>query len=229
MDGFVRAIGGIQWEYLIRIVVACFCGGAVGFERSRRLKDAGVRTHVIVALGAALAVIVSKYGFLDVAAFDNIRADASRIASNVVTGVSFLGAGVIFVKGASIKGLTTAAGIWSTASIGLALGCGMYFIGIAATVLMVVIQFVLHKVFKNIDGASVSEISVTLGDSPSAMADFRTQLEKRKMTIQNCKIVKNIEEESISVKASVRVPNELGFDDIVSMMQDNPQIKSFDM
>ena len=87
-----------EWDYLIRIVVACLCGGLVGLERTKRLKEAGIRTHIIVALGATLIMVISKYGFSDV-----VGADASRIASNVITGISFLGAGVIFVRGGSVK------------------------------------------------------------------------------------------------------------------------------
>ena len=84
---------------LLRLLIACLCGAFIGFERSRRQKDAGIRTHMIVALGAALAMVVSKYGFFDLAQYGEfLKADASRIASNVITGVGFLGAGVIFVR-----------------------------------------------------------------------------------------------------------------------------------
>ena len=112
-------------ELMLRITIACVCGALIGMERTIRLKEAGIRTHTIVALGAALMMIVSKYGFLDAVRYQG-NFDASRIASCVVTGISFLGAGVIFVRGNSIKGLTTAAGIWATAGIGLALGAGLY-------------------------------------------------------------------------------------------------------
>ena len=94
-----------QLEYLLRIVIACLCGGFIGIERTLRQKDAGFRTHVIVALGAALMMVVSKYGFADslAAGYDP---SPERIASNIITGISFLGAGMIFVRGANIKGLT---------------------------------------------------------------------------------------------------------------------------
>ena len=111
-----------QLPMIIRIIVACVCGAAIGYERSIRQKDAGIRTHIIVALGAALMMIVSKYGFFDVIVNDSVQVDASRIASTITTGISFLGAGVIFVRNASIKGLTTAAGIWATAGVGIAIG-----------------------------------------------------------------------------------------------------------
>ena len=134
-------------SYIVQMLVACLCGALIGLERSRRQKDAGIRTHMIVALGSALIMVVSKYGFFDLLQYEGLRADASRIASNVVTGVGFLGAGVIFVRDVSIKGLTTAAGIWATAGVGLAIGAGMYPLGIAASLLMVVSQLILHRFF----------------------------------------------------------------------------------
>ena len=123
---------GREMEFVLRLVISCICGGVIGFERSRRRKEAGLRTHIIVALGSALLMIVSKYGFMDIGDVPGMRVDAARIAANVITGISFLGAGMIFVRDVSIKGLTTAAGIWSMAGIGLAIGAGMYFVGIFA-------------------------------------------------------------------------------------------------
>ena len=87
-----------QRELFLRLLFACFCGAVIGFERSVRRKDAGIKTHIILALGAALFMIVSQYGFSGLDLSDEYRADASRIASNIVTGVSFLCAGVIFVR-----------------------------------------------------------------------------------------------------------------------------------
>ena len=104
-----------ELEYMLRIAIAALCGGIIGFERSRMRKEAGLRTHIIVAVGAALLMIVSKYGFMDILDTPGIRVDGSRVAANVITGISFLGAGVIFVRDVSIKGLTTAAGLWGWA------------------------------------------------------------------------------------------------------------------
>ena len=115
-------------DFLVRILAACFCGACIGFERTKRFKEAGIRTHIIVCCAAALIMIVSKYGFADLtyadgSVFNGTRgADPARIAAQVVSGISFLGAGVIFKNGSTVKGLTTAAGIWATAGIGLALG-----------------------------------------------------------------------------------------------------------
>lgn len=137
----------IELEYFIRVVIAGICGIMIGYERKNRAKEAGVRTHCIVACAAALMMIVSKYGFADLAGnpLGTRGADPARIAAQVVSGVGFLGAGMIFVQRQTIKGLTTAAGMWATAGIGMAIGAGMYIIGIAVALFIIVIQTVLHK------------------------------------------------------------------------------------
>ncbi len=224
----IKEICSWEWEYMLRLVVACMCGACVGFERSRRFKDAGVRTHVMVTLGAALVMVVSKYGFQDVQAFENLKVDASRIAANVVSGVGFLGAGVIFFKGSSIKGLTTAAGIWTTAGIGLALGSGMYFVGIMSTVIVIIAQFFLHRILKSVDSFSTSELSVSLDNEPGAIEEFKAMLEKEKLVIQTCKIIKNTEEGTITFKATVRVPHDMEFEDFIKIIENNHRIKSIE-
>ena len=138
-------------EFILRITVACVCGAFIGFERSKRYKEAGIRTHIIVCFAAALMMIVSKYGFADLTSakgvvFNGTRgADPARVAAQVVSGISFLGAGVIFKHGGSIRGLTTAAGLWGTAGIGLAIGAGFYGLGIFSTVLMLALQIQIGR------------------------------------------------------------------------------------
>lgn len=135
-----------QMVCVVRLLLASICGFAIGIERTNRLKDAGMRTHLIVCMGAALMMLVSKYGFFDVSVMGEFfKADVSRIASNVVSGVGFLGAGIIFVRNRSITGLTTAAGIWATAGIGLAMGAGLYVVAIAGTVIVITAQSLLHN------------------------------------------------------------------------------------
>ena len=109
-------------EYPVRLLIAVLCGFIIGYERKNRNKEAGIRTHVIVTVASCLMMMVSKYGFGDL---DTARFDGSRIASQIVSGIGFLGAGMIFVHKNSIKGLTTAAGIWATSGIGMAIGSGM--------------------------------------------------------------------------------------------------------
>jgi len=133
-------------DFCLRLLLSCVCGGAIGIERSKHFKEAGVRTHVIVCMGAALAMIVSKYGFADLA-MDNgsffpgtKEADPARVAAQGISGISFLGAGVIFKREGLVRGLTTAAGIWVTAAIGLAVGSGMLVIGLFAALVVCILN-----------------------------------------------------------------------------------------
>lgn len=188
---FLEATLG-QWELLVRLVVACLCGFVIGVERSFRQKEAGMRTHIILALGAALMMVVSKYGFFDIAEMDmnSLRADASRIASNVVTGISFLGAGVIFVRGGTIKGLTTAAGIWATAGVGMALGAGMYTVGIVSTAIMIIIQLLLHKFMPFSENMETNIISIKINEGEQALDQITQQLTEAGIVITGIRFKK---------------------------------------
>ena len=121
-------------EFILRIVVAAILGGAIGLERNYRAKEAGFRTHFLVALGSALLMVISQHGVsADMLSRQHISFDPLRIASQVVTGIGFIGAGTIIFQKHIVKGLTTAAGLWVTSAIGLACGSGMYAIAAAAT------------------------------------------------------------------------------------------------
>ena len=128
-----------EWDFILRLCVAGLCGTAIGLDREYRVKDAGFRTHFLVALGSALMMVVSQYGFEGfLASHDGLRLDPSRIAAQVVSGIGFIGAGTIIIHRQLVRGLTTAASLWATAGIGLAAGAHMYMVAAAATVLTLV-------------------------------------------------------------------------------------------
>jgi putative Mg2+ transporter-C (MgtC) family protein len=132
----LRAVPTLSWwEDLARLALAAGLGGAIGFERELRDREAGFRTHMLVCLGAALFTIVSAYGFTDFLETRDPRIsfDPSRIAAQIVTGIGFLGAGAIIRQGVSVRGLTTAATLWVAAAIGIAAGAGFYSAAILAT------------------------------------------------------------------------------------------------
>ena len=180
----------IQVEYLVRIFVAACLGLLIGSERKNRNKSAGIRTHVIVALGAALIMVVSKYGFMDVE-----KADAARVAAQVVSGIGFLGAGVIFVRNNLVNGLTTAAGIWATAGVGLALGSGMYVVGISSALLVLFIQFVMHRIAYFADVASGGLIRMTLVKREGIVQSMEDYLQREKLSVISVKINKTKKDE----------------------------------
>ena len=125
-------------EFVLRIVVAAILGGVIGMEREYREKAAGFRTHFLVALGSALFMIISVHGFTDALISENHRLDVARVAAQVVTGIGFIGAGAIVLQKNVVHGLTTAAGVWVTAAIGLACGSGMYVLAAVATILVLI-------------------------------------------------------------------------------------------
>ncbi len=126
----------MEWNLIVRLCVAGLCGTVIGLDREYRVKDAGFRTHFLVALGSALMMIVSQYGFEEfLAAHDGARFDPGRIAAQVVSGIGFIGAGTIILHRRLVRGLTTAASLWATAGIGLAAGARMYDLAGAATLL----------------------------------------------------------------------------------------------
>lgn len=124
-----------MWDLILRLVIAATFGALIGLDREYRAKEAGLRTHFLVCLGSALFMIVSQHGFGDVLDTPGVSLDPSRIAAQVVSGIGFLGAGTIIIQKQFVRGLTTAAGLWATAAIGLVIGGGMYYIGIAGVVL----------------------------------------------------------------------------------------------
>jgi putative Mg2+ transporter-C (MgtC) family protein len=124
-------------DVVLRLAIAAGLGAAVGFERELRDREAGMRTHLLVALGSCLFTLISAYGFHDFLASGDtvVRADPSRIAAQIVTGIGFLGAGAIIREGLSVRGLTTAGSLWVVAAIGMAIGAGFYWAGAATTAL----------------------------------------------------------------------------------------------
>lgn len=133
---------------LLRLGMALVLGGMIGIERERTNHAAGFRTHILVCLGSALIMLLSAYGFADFADEENVRLDPARMAAQVISGIGFLGAGVIMRNGVSITGLTTAASLWVVAAIGLAVGAGYYIGAIVTTVFVLFSLLILNKAEK---------------------------------------------------------------------------------
>jgi putative Mg2+ transporter-C (MgtC) family protein len=151
----VAAVPSLGWgEDLARLALAAALGGAIGFERELREREAGLRTHLLVCLGSALFTIVSAYGFRDFLTSGDqvIRADPTRIAAQIVTGIGFLGAGAIIRQGISVRGLTTAATLWVAAAIGIAAGAGYYSGAVLTTVVTLIalwpLRLAAYRVFE---------------------------------------------------------------------------------
>ena len=210
----------IELECFLRILMASLCGCMIGYERTRRLKEAGVRTHCVVACGAALMMVVSKYGFSDIIQngvylYGSDGADASRIAAQVVTGVGFLGAGVIFRTGTSVKGLTTAAGIWATSAVGLAFGAGLYLIGWLTTILNI-----------GADAYTSQDISLQFHDCPQVREQLFAMLEERGALISGCS-TKRLDNGDMSYHLCIHIRRPIQAVELQAMMDSYPQITAF--
>lgn len=217
-----------QLFLIVRVIAAGICGAVIGVERSNRSKNAGIRTHCIVAIGAAIMMEISKYGFSDMTIGElGVRgADGARIAAQVVSGIGFLGAGMIFVHKNSITGLTTAAGIWATSGIGLAIGAGMYTLGALATLIIVIVQILFHKNWRwlktpatktiYIDGVSKEnyqqDITRRLGDIGVSVVDAAAETDKKRK-IRNYRL-------------TVEIPDFVDEDSILDIVEYDCKIKN---
>lgn len=216
-------------DFIIRITIACMCGFVLGIERSRRFKEAGVRTHMIVCCAAALMMIVSKYSFADLTNTEGIffngtrGADPARIAAQVVSGISFLGAGMIFRNGSNVKGLTTAAGIWATAGIGLAIGAGMYVIGIFGTVLITFMQMLMHKVKIGADSYKSSNLEILAENTPEFHNTFNALIKELGAQVVECRITR--EEGMLRYNANLKVKDKVSSDVMNKFLTEHPEVK----
>ncbi|REE66998.1 putative Mg2+ transporter-C (MgtC) family protein [Paenibacillus taihuensis] len=173
----------MEYGLLLRVVLAGICGAVIGFERKNRMKEAGIRTHFVVAAGAALMMLISKYGFGDMTDKSGIALDPSRIAAQVVSGVGFLGAGMIFMQRHTIKGLTTAAGIWLSAGIGMAIGADLYIMGIGTTILMMIAQKLLHSKIHWLTSPKTEQLSIRMSNENDAVNVVLNFLKEKEITI----------------------------------------------
>ncbi len=174
----------IGWlEVGLRLILAVFLGGIVGIEREALEKPAGFRTHILVALGAAMFTLLSRYGFA------GSGADAARIASNIVVGIGFLGAGTIWRHGTGVGGLTTAASLWTVAAVGMAVGTGMYTVAVLGTLLVVA---VLHM-FPRIDARllrrnTADTLQVAVRDQPGEIGRLCGTLREHRVVIHSAEV-----------------------------------------
>ncbi len=171
-------LGVSHLEISIRLVLALVLGGLIGIERESHGRPAGFRTHILVAVGSTLIMLVSAYGFRELMDAASRGYDPGRIAAQVISGIGFLGAGTIMREGASIRGLTTAASLWTVAGIGLAVGAGLYFPAFVATGLVMLTLLYLSKIELTILGGKQELIKIRTVDTPGQLAEVFTILAK---------------------------------------------------
>ena len=193
----------MMWTMVIRLLVATALGALIGIEREYHAKEAGVRTHLLVALGACLFMILSIYGFDLMLGRDHVSFDPSRIASQVVTGIGFIGAGTIILQKQMVRGLTTAAGLWVTAAIGLACGTGMYVIAVVTSVIALA-SLGLINVFLPYVSQCDRRITFLVEDY-GVLTDVLENLRHEKITVLNYEMHKDAEENNGKMLVSLEI------------------------
>jgi putative Mg2+ transporter-C (MgtC) family protein len=152
----------LQLDLAVRLIVAAGLGLAIGFEREIHGHPAGLRTHMLVAMGSALFTVLSIYGFQDQPGGGTAPVDPTRIAAQIVSGIGFLGAGAILKDGIVIRGLTTAASLWATAAVGMAAGAGEYVISVVAAGVILVSLWPINALAERLHGSTLPEVQVRL-------------------------------------------------------------------
>ncbi len=217
----------ISWtlllELMLRIAVAGICGAIIGLERSKRLKEAGLRTHCVVAIASALIMVLSKHGFAELG-----LGDPARLAAQIVSGIGFLGAGVIFKNGNVVRGITTAAGIWAVAAIGMAFGAGMYIIGIFTTAFMIIVQIVLHKFPVGNDAHNSSEIKIVMIDTPESRQIMQSKLKSEWGLVVGTKVYREDNGRRM-LQITVKATGIMSPEKLMEMLDQYPEIISISM
>jgi putative Mg2+ transporter-C (MgtC) family protein len=218
----------LPWDQVGRVLVAAVLGAAVGFDREVREHSAGLRTHALVATGAALFGVLSIDGFDEIAqrrALTNIQADVTRVASQVVVGVGFLGAGVIFRRGDSVRNLTTAASLWATAAIGLAAGLGDVALAVLGAVVLIVVLALVPIPESRLSrwvGRDARRVHLSLNEGVS-VDDVRARVDGiPDVTIGRWRVEKH--DGQIVVDAVLRAPSGIPFDDRLSGLAHDPAL-----
>lgn len=174
-------------ELIFRILASAIIGGIIGLEREINNRSAGLRTHILVTMGASLIMLVSTQGFPGMEG----SFDPSRIAAQVVSGVGFLGAGTILISGQEIKGLTTAASLWVCAGLGLAIGAGYYLGGLVTVIIVYITLSILSKLEKKLVRKRYKIINITCSERAGLISDLRQVFGEKSITIKDIKINRN--------------------------------------
>jgi len=213
-------------DIVIRLGIATFLGGLVGLERELHNQPAGLRTHIIVSLGAALIMVVS----IEMQRISNGVSDPARIAAQVVAGIGFLGAGAILKFGTDVKGLTTAACLWTSAGIGLSAGAGLWFPAALVTAIVVAALLLLDKIEKKvIVGQSYKRFLVKAKDTPGIIGKIEQVIETYGISIKDFGINKLIKEQKIQITGVVKVPENTDFDKLSKEMSALEEIEQFEI
>lgn len=214
----------LNFDFVLRLLVAGILGAIIGLDREYRAKEAGYRTHFLVSLGSALIMIVSQYGFQEIIKESSVTLDPSRVAAQVVSGIGFIGAGTIIFQKQIVRGLTTAAGIWATAGIGLAVGAGMYTISIAATLLTLAGLELLSLIFKSI-GMKSSVITFSTS-SKEILPQVSRRFNSKDYLVVSYNLDRQVQGEYTNYQVTMVIKSKKSYDEgyLLQLMQEFPEV-----
>lgn len=211
------------YEIVFKLTLACILGGLIGLERESLNRPAGLRTYTLVCVGSALAMIVSLDMYFEY--YKNVNADPGRIAAQVVSGIGFLGAGTIMREGATVRGLTTAAGLWVVACIGLAVGAGLYAPAIATTILILFILIYFIRIEERFTGMrEYKGIVIVVQDGPGQVGAIGSLLGDLGVLIKNIQLSRVENKDDLEIELLIHVPPNLTLQQVIDELS---MIKGF--
>ena len=215
------------YELIARIAAGAVLGAIIGYERDRRQRPAGLRTHLLVAMASSTFMVVSLYFayYQDYTAAAMMNADGSRIASNVVSGIGFLAGGVILRTGVGIQGLTTAAGLWLVTAIGLCTGAGMFIEGGAVTFMGVFSLTALRRFEDKDDSMLVRKISLVFDETAPPLSQIIASLEQLGATISEIDYDKRLDQKKISISFNVQIASAITVDKLIEKLEQQENIQ----
>jgi putative Mg2+ transporter-C (MgtC) family protein len=215
------------YEIIFKLALACILGGMIGLERESLNRPAGLRTYTLVCVGSALAMIVSIDIYLQY--YQTVNADPGRIAAQVVSGIGFLGAGTIMREGASVRGLTTAAGLWVVACIGLAVGAGLYMPAIATTVLILFVLIYFIKFEQLFTGMrEYKGLVIVVEDRPGQVGTIGSILGDMGVLIKNIQLNRLEKEDDLEVELLLELPSGMNISQVIDELSGMKELRSID-
>lgn len=218
-----------QMWYFPPLILAGLCGGLIGMERQQRTKVAGIKTHIMISIAACLMMIISKYGFFDVAGQPGLSCDVSRVAAGIISGVAILGGGIIFIgKQGYVTGITTAAGLWDTIGIGMAIGAKMYVLGTGATLIILFIQYILHKNVRFAKQPMRMQVEFNIDNDKNSYNRVIDSLGSFEISLNQFKWIHKSKNSS-TFKCQIVAPAGYTRDDVVSALTSIPELDTFEI
>ncbi|MBP3871054.1 MAG: MgtC/SapB family protein [Faecalicoccus sp.] len=204
---------------LIRLLMSIVCGLMIGYERHAHNKGAGYRVHAIICMSSCIMTIVSIYGF------EGFDYDASRVAAGIAGGMGFLGAGVIFVRHGNISGLSTASGMWATAGVGMAIGCGLYHVALCSSLLILAVQYLLNDSSTLVKNRVNQNFAIELSSGNDSVIRIRKYLKQKKIPHQVMNVT-NLTDDMIRVEIRLSLNKSIDLNEVFNEIAQHDNVRS---